>query len=326
VKFRHKAVGIILAMLLVLLILFPVACGCPGGESTSPATSATLASPTTPTATEVKGKSFIWEITSATTSVYLLGSVHIARPDIYPLDNVIEDAFASAKYLVVEVNVHNIDTQNVNSLLLEHGVYPQGEGLRENVSPSLYDALAEQFERFSIDIATLDVYRPWVISTTLEQLILQDMGYLPENGIDYYFLDKAAQTKKILELETVEYQLELLYSLPDEVMIEALEYDIENMPLQEDMEELFQAWQDGDVTRMESSLFEGLTEEPGMATYYEKLFDERNFNMAAKIEEYLADDETYFIVVGAGHLVGENGLLNLLTEKGYAIEQLYDSD
>jgi hypothetical protein len=322
-KFRHKAVGIILAMLLGLSMLLPVACGCPGGESVAPETSV---SPTTPTATEVKGKSFIWEITSATTSVYLLGSVHIARPDIYPLDSVIEDAFASAKYLVVEVNVHNVDTQNVNNILLEHGVYPEGEGLRENVSPSLYDALEEQFERFGIDIANLDAYRPWVVSMTLEQLILQSLGYLLENGIDYYFLDKAAHTKKILELETAEYQLALLYYLPDDVMIEALQYDIDFATTPEDMEELFQAWEDGDVTRMESILFEGLTEEPGLAPYYEKLFDERNFNMAAKIEEYLADNETYFIVVGAGHLVGENGLLNLLGEKGYAIEQLYDND
>jgi uncharacterized protein YbaP (TraB family) len=322
-KFRHKTVGFILATLLGLLVLSPVACGCPGGESVTPETST---SPTTPTATEVKGKSFIWEISSATTSVYLLGSIHIARPDIYPLDSVIEDAFASAKYLVVEVNVHNVDMQNVNSLLLEHGVYPQGEGLRENVSPSLYDALAEQFERFGINITTLDAYRPWVISMTLEQLILQSLGYLPENGIDYYFLDKAAHTKKILELETAEYQLELLYSLPDEVMIETLQYDIDFATTPEDMEALFQAWEDGDVVEMESLLFEALTEEPGLASYYEKLFDERNFNMAAKIEGYLADDETYFIVVGAGHLVGENGLLNLLAEKGYAIKQLYDSD
>jgi uncharacterized protein YbaP (TraB family) len=324
-KIRHKVAVIALAMLPVLL-MFLAACGCPSSGSVAPETSVLSASPTTPTTAAVQSKSFIWEITSATTSVYLLGSVHIARPDIYPLDSVIEDAFASAKYLVVEVNVHDVDNQKVTGILLEHGVYPQGEGLKENISPSLYDALEEQFKRFGIDIATLDAYRPWVISMTLEQLVLQSLGYLPENGIDYYFLDKAAHTKKILELETAEYQLELLYSLPDELMIEILQYDIDFNTTSEDIETLFQAWEDGDIARMESLLFEGLIEEPKLAPYYEKLFDERNINMAAKIEEYLADDETYFIVVGAGHFVGENGLLNLLGEKGYAIEQLYDNN
>jgi uncharacterized protein len=325
-KLRSKVAVSVLLILISVLMLLAAACGCPARESTGLNPSATLASPTTPTATEVKGKSFIWKISSATTSVYLLGSVHIARPEIYPLDSTIEDAFASAKYLVVEVNVHNIDTENVNRLLAEHGVYPQGEGFQENVPPSLYTALAEQFERFGIDMATLDTYRPWVISTTLDQLMLQGLGYLPENGIDYYFLDKAARTKMIIELETAEYQLELMYSLPDELVIKSLQYDIDNMTTQEDMEELFKAWEDGNVTRMESLTFEPLNKAPELAPFYEKMIDERNFKMAEKIEEFLDSNETYFIVVGAGHLVGENGLLNLLSEKGYAVEQLYDSD
>ncbi len=325
-KLRSKVAVSVLLILISVLTLLAAACGCPGGESAKPAPSASLSSPTTPTATEVKGKSFIWKISSATTSIYLLGSVHIARPDIYPLDSTIEDAFASAKYLVVEVNVHNINTENVTALLMEHGVYPQGETFQKNVPPSLYTALAEQFERFGIDMATLDTYRPWVISTTLDQLILQDLGYLPENGIDYYFLDKAARTKLILQLETAEYQLELIYSLPDELVIKSLQYDIDNLTTQEDMEELFQAWEDGDTAKMESITFSSLTEEPELAPFYEKMIDERNFNMAEKIDEFLGGDETYFIVVGAGHLVGENGLVNLLTEKGYAVEQLYDSD
>jgi uncharacterized protein YbaP (TraB family) len=308
---RYKLSINILAVLLLVLIFFSTTCGCPA---------------VSPTPTEAQGKSFIWKVSSTTTSAYLLGSIHAAKPDIYPLDSAIEDAFASAKYLVVEVNVNNVDNQKVTDILLEHGVYPLGEGLRDNLSSSLYDALTEQFERFGVNIAILDSYRPWVILMTLEQLTLQDLGYLPENGIDYYFLDKAAQTKMILELETAEFQLELLYSLPDELIIKSLEYDVENMTLQEDMEELLQIWEDGDAAKMESMLFEGLTEEPELAPYYEKLFDERNFIMAVKIEEFLADDEIYFVVVGAGHLVGENGLVNLLSEKGYTIEQLNDND
>jgi uncharacterized protein YbaP (TraB family) len=312
-KFRHKLAVSIPVILIAVLTLFAATCGSP---AVSP----------TPTPTEVKGKSFIWKVSSATTSVYPLGSVHVASPDIYPLDSAIEDAFASAKYLVVEVNVHNIDTANVNKLMLEHGVYPQGETFQENVPPSLYDALAAQFKRFDIDMTTLDMYRPWVISATLDQLVLQGLGYLPENGIDYYFLDKGAQTKMILQLETPEDQLELLYSLPDELMIKSLQYDIDNMTTQEDMEELFKAWEDGDVAKMESITFEPLTKEPDLAPYYEKMIDERNFNMVEKIEEFLTSNETYFIVVGAGHMVGENSLVNLLSEKGYTVEQLYDSD
>jgi uncharacterized protein YbaP (TraB family) len=312
-KFRHRLAVSALLILLSVLTCSAAACSSPALSPTS-------------TAAEVKSKSFLWKVSSATTSVYLLGSVHVASKDVYPLDKTIEDAFTSAKYLVVEVNVHNINTDNVNSILMEHGVYPQGESLQKNIPPSLYDALTDQFKKFNIDMATLNVYRPWVISNTLDELVLEDLGYLPQNGIDYYFLDKAATTKPIIELETAEYQLGLMYSLPDELMIKSLQYDIDNPTTQTDMEELFKAWEDGDVAKMESLTFEPLTKEPDLAPYYQTMIDERSLGMLEKIEEFLAGNETYFIVVGAAHLVGDNGLINLLTKKGYVVKQLYNSD
>jgi uncharacterized protein YbaP (TraB family) len=132
--------------------------------------------------------------------------------------------------------------------------------------------------------------------------------------------------KDIIELETLEFQVGLLSSFPDELIIKSLQEELDNIPTQEDVQELFDAWANGDAEKMETLAFEGLADEPELAPYYEKMFDERNFNMAQKIEDFLADDEIYFVVVGAGHLVGENGLINLLSEAGYDVEQLYDSD
>ena len=103
-----------------------------------------------------------------------------------------------------------------------------------------------------------------------------------------YFMDKAEESdKSILELETPEFQMHLLSSVPDENIIVAMQYDIDNPETGKYLEDLFNAWSDGDVAAMETIVFEALVEEPDMASYYEIMYDQRNFNMSQKIAEYL---------------------------------------
>ena len=276
--------------------------------------------------TDTNSKLFIWEISSETTHVYLLGSVHIANQDLYPLDNTIEDAFDSARYLVVEVNTNNLTQTAAMDLLLEYGTYPEGDSFKKHVSEELYNKLDEQFQQYGIAMALLNDYKPFVIYNLMSQYMLESFGYKFSYGIDLYFMNKAEESNKdILELETSEFQMSLLSSVPDESIIKTMEYDIDNPETGKYLEDLFNAWSDGDAAWMETVVFEAFTEEPDMATYYEILFDQRNLNMVEKISEFLADNEVYFVVVGAGHLVGENGLLNLLYNMGYMVEQLYKS-
>jgi uncharacterized protein YbaP (TraB family) len=130
----------------------------------------------------------------------------------------------------------------------------------------------------------------------------------------------------ILELESTEYQFQILSSIPDDLIIESLQEDLDYYSAGEDFEELFTTWEEGDYLKMESLVFGSLDQNPELSLFYETVFDKRNITMAEKIEGYLENDETYFVVVGAGHLVGDNGLVNLLGKKGYSIRQLEDLD
>ena len=276
---------------------------------------------------DAQNKAFIWKISSETNSVHILGSIHMASSEIYPLDSSIEDTFELADNLVVEVDITQVDEMQTLQLLMEYGTYPQGEGLQDNIPEDLYAQLEEQFQQLGVSIAMIDTYRPWVVVMLLEELQIQALGYAAAFGIDTYFINKATESgKDILSLETVEFQFELLGSLPDELMILLLEEGVENPLTQEDLDMFFRAWEDGDAVAMASLVFEGLTEEPALAPYYDKLIDERNLNMAEVIEGFLADDESYFIVVGSAHLIGDNGITNILAKRGYVIEQLYDRD
>ncbi|MGD9142831.1 MAG: TraB/GumN family protein [Dehalococcoidia bacterium] len=340
-----------LCLVLALLMTF-ICTGCAGPDTadtgtSSPATTNTITSPTTPpetttetptstdtttpaTATEPattpvarEGKPFIWEISSDSTHVYLLGSVHAARASLYPLAAVIEDAFDEAEYLVVEVNVNDIDETKILELVLEYGTYPAGEGLKDNLPEDLYEKLDEHLAGWSIPLSLLDPYRPWFIVNLIEVTSFENLDYSAEYGIDSHFIDAAiANGLEILELETEEFQIELIANVPDDVMILSIEQYLDDPVTGQDIEELFEIWVTGDAPAMEEFTFEGLIEEPELRPYYEGLLIDRNYNMQEKIEGFLEDDEVYFIVVGAGHLVGDEGLLNLLEKAGYAVEQL----
>ena len=97
---------------------------------------------------------------------------------------------------------------------------------------------------------------------------------------------------------------------------------MENPPVKKDLIKLYNAWDDGNTPEMEDLILEGIEDSPELQMINKKLLDERNYSMEEKIEVFLQDDETYFVVVGAGHLVGENGIINLLKGKGYAPTQL----
>jgi len=262
---------------------------------------------------EQQGNSFIWKVSSDTTHVYLLGSVHVASQDLYPLNSTIENAFESADYLVVEVNTNNVSQDSVGQLVMQYGAYPLGDGFKQHVSAELYNQLNGELQEYSVNITQLDNFKPWVIYTVISQAIFENLGYKSEYGIDHYFLQKAKNSNKnILELETLEYQLALISSIPDEITLKMMQYDVGNPDTEGYLQGLFDAWKNGDAAKMEAIVFEALIEEPELAPYYEMMYDQRSVNMAQKIKEYLSGSETYFIIVGAGHLVGENGILNLL--------------
>jgi uncharacterized protein YbaP (TraB family) len=336
---KRKIAVTIPIILFISLLLLVSACAAPETKTPEPAPVAIEPSPTVETQTEevelppaediepTKNKSFIWQVSSDASSIYLLGSIHVASFALYPLDSCIEDAFEQTDNLVVEVDINEIDNEYVGMLALEYASYSENETLQNNIPEELYIQLDEYFAQFGVSLVQLNMFRPWFIYLTLDTLQTGELGYHAEYGMDLYFLTKAAEAdKSIFELETAEFQIELLSSFTDELMILALEDYVNNPPTEEDVASLFEAWENGDAAEMEQILFEALIEEPTLEPFYDKTFDERNFDMAEQIEEFLADEETYFIVVGAGHLVGENGLVNILDERGYITEQLYDSD
>lgn len=267
-------------------------------------------------------KSFLWKIQSETNTVYVLGSIHFSKREIYPLHQEIENAFDRSDFLVVEANVNDIGKADVQRLVVG-ALYPAEDTLKKHVSPETYERVKKEMGRFGIPLELIEKQKPWFLAMTLVALESIKLGLDPKLGIDVHFLSRAEGKKKILELESLDYQINILSGLSEKDQELFLLYTLKDLNIMEqELDKMIQAWTSGDTKAMESLMTKGVSEDKSLSSIYEKIIYERNRKMASKIRDFLKTKETYFIVVGAGHLVGSEGIIELLKRDGYRVEQL----
>jgi uncharacterized protein YbaP (TraB family) len=284
----------------------------------TPALLAAEEAKTTPT------RPFLWTVKSDTAVVHLLGSLHLARPELYPLDKRIYEAFDKSDTLAVEADIGGEQMLAAGLMMLQKGGYPPGESLSQNISKETYELTRQRLTKLGLPAEPFDRLKPWMVAMTLTVLELQKLGLQPEHGIDLHFLNRARGKIPIHELESAAAQINMLDGLTaaeQEVFLRYSLQDVDN--LAEHMDEIMSAWKRGDTDKMTEYLLSAVKKEPGLQPIYTKLFDDRNRAMAEKIEQYLKTDKTWFVIVGAGHLVGETGLIRLLGKK-YPVKQVGD--
>jgi hypothetical protein len=244
------------------------------------------------------------------------------KKEIYPLNRVIEDAFQRSDVLAIEANVNDVIGIDVQKILVA-AFYNGEDSLERHISAETLDRVKREFERLGMPSWLITRQKPWFLALTLTSLKLVQSGMDPAYGIDVHFLSKAQGTKKIRELESVDYQIGLLSGFSDSEQEAFLRYTLNDLSaLEKNIDLLLKSWKTGDVRGMESLIEQGIQGDSAAAALYEKLIFERNRNMVRKIEDFLKAEETYFVVVGAGHLVGAKGIIELLKQRGYTVEQL----
>jgi len=263
----------------------------------------------------------MWKLDGETNSVYLLGSVHLLRAADHPLPSIIDEAYGEAETLIMELDMDDIDPVEAQSLVNELGLIQDDRSLSDLMGPERYaeaEALANSAE---IPLTMLGKSEPWLAAITVEQLMLARIGFNPLFGIENHLMEKAVgDNKEIIGLETIREQLEFLDSMSLEsqraLLLQSLK---ESVDIQKIMDELVHAWRHGDIAFMEDNMLDEMKRYPEL---YSTIVVERNLNWLKKIEELLDDDDDYLIVVGALHLIGEDGVPALLTKRGREIQQL----
>ena len=265
-------------------------------------------------------KSFLWRVQSDKSNIYILGSVHFLKKESYPLNKTIEKAFDSTQKLVLEVDLKSEDAGRVQSVTLEKGIN-RDRTLQQNVSPETYSLAEKRAQELGIDIRALSPLKPWLVALTMTALQLQKLGFDPNYGVDRYLVERAVKSgKTIVGLETVAFQIGLIDQLPERDQESMLRQSLKEMDLLDrGLDQIVRAWSTGDVTTLEGLLLSGMREYPAV---HQTVIVDRNRRWLPRIEKMIELGESTLIAVGAAHLVGKDGVIELLRARGYTVEQM----
>ncbi len=266
-------------------------------------------------------KAFLWKVQSQTATVYILGSIHFADQNLYPLDPAIERAFAESDNLILEIDPIHIDEEAVQKFVLKKGFYKDTETIADHTSKEVFAQLENFILKHNLPASQLYTMKPGMLALSLTTMQLMDLGYHPEYGIDLHFAKEAGDQKPIFALETTLEQLSTLFStINDNDFLLYTLTDLNNLELF--MDQTIEAWKTGDRQKMTEMLIEPYQNIKAFKPFIRKLIDNRNIKMTAKIKKHLKSDQNSFVVVGAAHLLGEKGILNMLSKQNYTIEQV----
>jgi hypothetical protein len=262
----------------------------------------------------------LWALHGKHNTVYLLGSIHVLRAQDYPLAPAVLQAYADAKALLMEVNLEDIDSAEVQSEMLASAMLPEGSTLPSILGPQRYAHATSLAHEVGVDLSSFDQFAPWFAAEAISQLQLMELGFQPQSGVEMYFLERArGDGKSIAGLETVHDQIALFEGLSmneqSEYLVSSLEQAHE---LPKEVDDMVRAWQRGDTAWFESQLQSELGRDPAL---YQSVLAARNRKWIPKIEALLSDDKNYLVIVGTGHLVGRNSVIDLLKKDGVGATQ-----
>lgn len=262
----------------------------------------------------------IWTISNGHTTLYLGGTFHMLKPTDYPLPKEFEEVYKKVSWLVFETDIEQLDSAHFKKKFSQAMSLPNGQILMDKISAKAYSKLVRYAAKNNIDTAHLQQLKPQMICLIISLKELNRLGLTAE-GVETFMGNKAKLDGKIVsELESIDEQIHYVATMGQgnetALILQTLE-DLKNLP--NDLDIMNHAWRVGDTQQ----LFErGI--KPMMENYpevYRSLLVERNYNWLPKIERLMQHPEDKFILVGALHLIGEDGLLHQLEKRGYTVQQ-----
>ncbi len=260
-------------------------------------------------------------------TIAMTGSIHVGKPDFFPLAAPLEQAFRDADALAVEVDVEDpANQQAAAAIIFQKGMLPGDETLESRLGGRVWTRVQAYADSAGVPLALYNKVKPGIVAMILVMNEYQRQGYDPNLGVDKHFLDAArADGKPIRQLETIESQMELFLQVDDKLDDVLVGEMLDQMAdLKQETDRMIALWHAGDADGLERFMADEVGDDPEMQAFYRKLLDDRNVAMADSLDTWLHGDKDVFVVVGAGHFGGEHGLVKLLQDKGWDVKQAED--
>lgn len=317
---------------LALTIALAVPFAIPMANATQSATTTTDKSAVTPVATAAPApapvkRPFLWKVSDADNSVYLLGSFHLLQPDDYPLPVEIDRAFEDAESLLFEIDPREMTSPDTAAAAQKYMAYEPGKSLSTVLPKPTLEKLDKMMAAGGGSVQAMEQSEPWAVSLGLLMGMVQSMGFKPELGLDSNLMARAAEAgKPTAGLETADDQFKAMDSIPYTEQAQGLDEFLDNPgKTAKELSDMHVAWRTGDVTKLDTGMrVEMATKTP---VSYKLMNVDRNNGWLPKVEKRLTDstkDDT-LVVVGSVHLLGQDGLVEKLRAKGYKVERICDT-
>ena len=267
-------------------------------------------------------ESSVWKLDSDSGSFYLAGSCHVLRKSDYPLPEEFESAYENADQVIFETDIDGLMSPDNQLLLIGKGMYTGDDTLEKKLSKKAYESLVAFCRDRSMSIELFQKFKPWMVTMTLLVLELEKNGITSADGLDMYFHNKAKKDgKQTGGLEDVYRHIELVSSFEEEFDESIVESFIrEAGELQVVMEGLIKSWRAGDEAGIDEYLAANMRKE--FPKLYKKLLTDRNRDWIPRLETLMDSGKRTLVIVGVGHLVGEESVINLLKSRGYKIKKM----
>ena len=261
----------------------------------------------------------LWKVSKGDSELFIGGTIHVLSASDYPLPIEFEQAYKQSHTIVFETDLAAMALPETQQELLQRVMYKEGRTLKDDLSAETYKALVDYAASVGLMIESLNQFKPPMVMITLLMNELHRLG-MADTGVDNFFNQKAiADGKSIGELESVQVQLDVIENMgkghEDEMILSTIA-EMKELPLI--MDEMKQAWRKGDMKTLEKiGVSEMKTDFPDL---YRLLLVERNNAWIPKIEVMLATPEIELVLVGALHLVADEGVITRLRSLGYEVE------
>jgi uncharacterized protein YbaP (TraB family) len=289
------------------------------------AATAIAAAPALDARQDAPGRGLLYEIRTGANTVYLFGTLHVGKPEFYPLSRQANMALADSQRLYLEVNL--TDTTTVNADTVAVAMYGDGITLDQKLPAALMEKVSARLARYQFPQEVALKMKPWMLGHTLLLLEAKRHGYDAELASEFYLLGYAgAAHKEILGLETLSEQFAIfdrMSQAQQQAFLEQTLSELDDSRFEARLKAMADAWANADARALEDELqYEKTRDSVFASILLPRLIDERNRAMADRIGDIARSGPKSFVAVGALHLVGKDGIVELLRRRGFVVRQL----
>ncbi|WNO09880.1 TraB/GumN family protein [Teredinibacter sp. KSP-S5-2] len=263
----------------------------------------------------------VWEVSNHDRKMFVAGTIHVLSKNDHPLPDAFEKAYSQSNIIVLETDMHELQSAATQRKILQATIYAPGHSLSAKLSKSTHAKLLSYLNQKELDSTPLLQLRPGMLMVTLTMSELQRLG-MGDTGVDAFYAHKAKTENKVLmSLESVDQQINYIANLGKGREDELIRYMLEDLnQLEQTMIKMKSLWRKGDIQALDALANEPMKRD--MPEIHKTILVERNQAWLPSLRRMMQTQDTELVLVGALHLPGEYGLLKLLEQEGYKVKQL----